>query len=163
MNFIETEVATGIYVSGGKENAALETTGRSSRCFDHGKEKIWVLKQCNLKIPFVGLGAGCYPVTSTFCFSRAFLQICLYISFFQHLCKNGSVWFTLLNGTVEKRCLKAGHVIQIRRVEYRSLHIGSVVCPPCEDVCGVNQKLSVFNFRKAHFYWVLSLERVLHL
>lgn len=46
-----------------KDNSALETTGIHSKCFEHGGEKLWHLKQCYLKQTAAALGAGCYPVS----------------------------------------------------------------------------------------------------
>lgn len=42
------------------DNAALESYGHGSMCFEHAHK--WVQRKCNTKLVFRFFGAGCYRV-----------------------------------------------------------------------------------------------------
>lgn len=91
-------------------NFALERYGTDSRCFDH-TEQMWEERSCEQVRQWQHWGSGCY----------------------RYICTNGRLHIMVLNHTFT--CYYPNQEIEISLMENNWLHTGSLVCPPCENVC----------------------------
>jgi leishmanolysin-like peptidase len=106
------------FFSGHDRNFALENYSPLSKCFDH-TDKMWEEMNCQQVRQWQHWGSGCY----------------------NYLCKNGRLHIEVLNNTFT--CFYPRQEIPVSLLSNQWLHTGSLVCPPCEEVCGAE-------FRKQH-------------
>eukprot|EP00095_Tigriopus_kingsejongensis_P009354 snap_masked-scaffold488_size158317-processed-gene-0.2 protein:Tk09354 transcript:snap_masked-scaffold488_size158317-processed-gene-0.2-mRNA-1 annotation:"conserved hypothetical protein" len=92
-------------------NFALEHYGRKSKCFDHTNE-MWEERSCQQVRQWQHWGSGCY----------------------QYLCQDRRLHIMVLNHTYT--CFYPQQEIEISLMANDWLHTGSLVCPPCNEVCG---------------------------
>ena len=104
-----------------EKNFALETYGNHSKCFNHNHQQ-WEERTCQQVRQWQHWGSGCY----------------------EYSCKDGRlnlhVW--KVNGNQSDRitypCLFKGQEIKIVLFANEWLHIGTVVCPSCQQLCPVD-------------------------
>jgi len=92
-------------------NFALENYGPKSKCFDHN-DKMWEEMNCEQVRQWQHWGSGCY----------------------KYHCKNGRLHIEVMNYSFT--CFYPRQQIQVSLLAHSWLHTGSLVCPPCEEVCG---------------------------
>lgn len=95
---------------GPDRNFALESYGPKSKCFDH-TDKMWEEMNCEQVRQWQHWGSGCY----------------------KYYCKNGRLHLEVMNHTFT--CFYPRQEIQVSLLAHSWLHSGSLVCPPCEEVC----------------------------
>ncbi|XP_022253400.1 leishmanolysin-like peptidase isoform X1 [Limulus polyphemus] len=93
-----------------EKNFALEYYGPSSKCFNHNKE-MWVERTCQQERHWQHWGSGCY----------------------QYHCYGGRLHVEVANKTYT--CYQEGQDIKIQRYVNGWLHIGTLVCPSCDELC----------------------------
>lgn len=94
-----------------ERNYALEEYGASSACFLHGRR--WSRESCTRTVTSVDWGSGCYA----------------------YACTRGSVVMSILGRSYP--CLFSGQRLEVKLLDDRSwLHAGSLICPPCRELCG---------------------------
>ena len=122
------------YFSGEDRNFALEHYGAKSKCFDH-TDKMWEEMNCQQVRQWQHWGSGCY----------------------KYHCRNGRLHIEVQNQTFT--CFYPQQEITISLLANSWLHSGSLVslptssrtitgatsksfqvCPPCEEVCGLDFK-----------------------
>merc|ERR1719361_2921870 len=91
-------------------NFALESYGVKSKCFDH-TDKMWEEMNCDQVRQWQHWGSGCY----------------------KYHCKNGRLHIEVLNHTFT--CFYPQQEIKVSLVAHSWLHSGSLVCPPCQEIC----------------------------
>jgi len=94
-----------------ERNFALESYGPGARCFDH-TERMWEERSCSQVRQWQHWGSGCYNFT----------------------CQEQRLHMQVLNHTFT--CFYPGQEIEVRLVEDDWLHSGSLICPPCNELCG---------------------------
>lgn len=92
------------------KNFALEKYGQKSRCFDH-TDKMWKENSCKQSRQWQHWGSGCY----------------------RYRCENSRLH--ILVGNYSYECFHANQEITIRIINNGWLHKGSIICPPCREVC----------------------------
>ncbi|ELU01743.1 hypothetical protein CAPTEDRAFT_106683, partial [Capitella teleta] len=92
-------------------NYTLERYGNRSKCFEHLEQ--WQLRHCGQTYDVEHWGSGCY----------------------QYAC-NQSGLFIEVQGQ-QYQCYRQGQVIDIQEVTSEWLHLGSIICPSCIDICQV--------------------------
>ncbi|XP_018900151.2 leishmanolysin-like peptidase [Bemisia tabaci] len=92
------------------KNFALESYGPESKCFDHTNQ-MWEEWSCKEKRLWQHWGSGCY----------------------EFLCHSGRLHIMVANYTYT--CYFPGQEIKIHILWNGWLHKGSIVCPPCEQLC----------------------------
>lgn len=92
------------------KNFALEKYGEKSRCFDH-TDKMWEEQACTQSRHWQHWGSGCYG----------------------YRCENGRLH--ILIGNYSYECFHANQKITIRILNNGVLHTGSLICPPCRELC----------------------------
>ena len=95
-----------------ERNFALEKYGTRSKCFDH-TDKMWEERSCVQVRQWQHWGSGCY----------------------QYYCSNDNRLVINVMGR-NFTCFYPQQEIPISLMSNEWLHQGSVVCPPCEDICG---------------------------
>ena len=95
---------------GPDRNFALENYGPKSKCFDH-TDKMWEEMNCDQVRQWQHWGSGCY----------------------KYHCKNGRLHIEVLNHTFT--CFYPQQEIKVSLVAHSWLHSGSLVCPPCQEIC----------------------------
>ena len=98
-------------LAGHDRNFALENYGPKSKCFDHN-DKMWEEMNCEQVRQWQHWGSGCY----------------------KYHCKNGRLHIEVMNYSFT--CFYPRQQIQVSLLAHSWLHTGSLVCPPCEEVCG---------------------------
>lgn len=88
----------------------MESYGTDSRCIDHTAQ-MWEERSCAQVRQWQHWGSGCY----------------------RYLCASGRLHIVVLNHTFT--CFYPNQEIEIALMDNGWLHTGSLVCPPCEDVC----------------------------
>ena len=96
---------------GPDRNFALENYGTKSKCFDH-TDKMWEEMNCEQVRQWQHWGSGCY----------------------KYHCKKGRLHIEVLNQTFT--CFYPQQEIPVSLISQNWLHSGSLVCPPCEEICG---------------------------
>ena len=99
-----------MFFSGPDRNFALESYGVKSKCFDH-TDKMWEEMNCEQVRQWQHWGSGCY----------------------KYHCKKGRLHIEVLNHTFT--CFYPQQEIPVSLIAHSWLHSGSLVCPPCEEVC----------------------------
>lgn len=92
-------------------NFALENYGPKSKCFDHN-DKMWEEMNCEQVRQWQHWGSGCY----------------------KYHCEKGRLHIEVMNYSFT--CFYPSQQIQVSLLAHSWLHTGSLVCPPCEEVCG---------------------------
>ncbi|KAB7506187.1 Leishmanolysin-like peptidase [Armadillidium nasatum] len=90
-------------------NFALEIYSNSSKCFNH--ESDWVEKKCAKERQWQHWGSGCY----------------------QYSCTDGRLHIHVANNTYQ--CFHENQVIPIKILYNDWLHEGTIICPPCSELC----------------------------
>ncbi|GAB6031085.1 hypothetical protein CHUAL_007896 [Chamberlinius hualienensis] len=93
------------------QNFALEKYGSTSRCFDHGP-KMWEEFSCTQHKVWQHWGSGCYET----------------------ICSEGRLNLRVLD--YNYTCYQSKQILHIQLSYGNSLHIGSIVCPSCDEICG---------------------------
>ncbi|CAN7983090.1 unnamed protein product [Ixodes hexagonus] len=93
-----------------EKNFALEYYGPGSKCFNHNKE-MWEERTCHQVRQWQHWGSGCY----------------------KYACYNGSLQIEVANYTYT--CYHSKQEIKIQLQYNGWLHIGTIVCPPCREIC----------------------------
>ncbi|RWS31056.1 leishmanolysin-like peptidase [Leptotrombidium deliense] len=93
-----------------EKNFALEYYGSGSKCFNHNKE-MWEEKTCSQVRQWQHWGSGCYKYT----------------------CISGRLHLDIANNSYT--CFYASQEIKIQRFYNGWLHIGTIVCPRCSEIC----------------------------
>ncbi|GIY81664.1 leishmanolysin-like peptidase [Caerostris darwini] len=96
-----------------EKNFALEYYGSGSKCFNHNKE-MWEERTCSQVRQWQHWGSGCY----------------------RYECASGHLNVIVANHTYT--CFHAGQQLKIQIFFQGWLHIGTIVCPPCHEICGEN-------------------------
>lgn len=96
-----------------EKNFALETYGPSSKCFNHNSQTMWEERTCSQVKQWQHWGSGCY----------------------QYSCREGRLYLEVANHTFT--CFYTDQEIKIQLFVNDWLHIGTVVCPPCRELCEV--------------------------
>lgn len=91
-------------------NFALEEYGEGSKCFDHG-ESMWEERSCGQVRQWQHWGSGCY----------------------MYKCADGRLHIQILNHTFT--CFYTYQTIKVNLRWHPWLHTGSILCPPCQEVC----------------------------
>ena len=93
-----------------EKNFALESYGPSSKCFNHN-HIMWEERTCTQVRQWQHWGSGCY----------------------QYSCEDGRLILHVNNQTFP--CLFKGQEIKIVLFANDWLHIGTIVCPSCQQLC----------------------------
>ncbi|CAN8013803.1 unnamed protein product [Ixodes persulcatus] len=93
-----------------EKNFALEYYGPGSKCFNHNKE-MWEERTCHQVRQWPHWGSGCY----------------------KYACSNGRLQIEVANYTYT--CYHSKQEIKIQLQYSGWLHIGTIVCPPCREIC----------------------------
>ncbi|UYV62458.1 LMLN [Cordylochernes scorpioides] len=93
-----------------EKNFALEWYGSGSKCFNHNEE-MWEEKSCGQVRQWQHWGSGCYRYT----------------------CRAGRLHLNVANHTYT--CLHTGQHLRIQLFVNDWLHIGTIVCPSCHEIC----------------------------
>ncbi|XP_029822205.3 leishmanolysin-like peptidase [Ixodes scapularis] len=93
-----------------EKNFALEYYGPGSKCFNHNKE-MWEERTCHQVRQWPHWGSGCY----------------------KYACANGRLQIEVANYTYT--CYHSKQEIKIQLQYSGWLHIGTIVCPPCREIC----------------------------
>jgi len=93
-----------------ERNFALELYGVQSKCFEHSGS-MWEERTCRQVRQWQHWGSGCY----------------------QYSCHAGRLNIIVDNRTFP--CYYPGQELQIRLIAEGWLHVGSISCPSCEDIC----------------------------
>ncbi|KAI1290328.1 Leishmanolysin-like peptidase [Halotydeus destructor] len=93
-----------------EKNFALELYGSNSKCFNHNNQ-MWEERTCMQVKQWQHWGSGCY----------------------EYSCKDGRLNLEIANHTFP--CLYSGQEIKIQLYVNDWLHIGAVICPPCQELC----------------------------
>jgi len=94
-----------------EKNFALETYGPSSRCFNHNHQ-MWEEKTCTQVRQWQHWGSGCYNYT----------------------CRDGRIHLQVVNHSFP--CYFKGQEIKIQLFASHWLHVGTIICPSCQQLCG---------------------------
>lgn len=94
-----------------EKNFALEGYGEHSKCFEH-TDQMWEQRSCRQLRQWQHWGSGCY----------------------EYKCEHGQLHIIVANFTYI--CYHAEQVLRIRILRDNWLHRGTIVCPPCREVCG---------------------------
>lgn len=93
-----------------EKNFALEYYGPGSKCFNHNK-KMWEEISCHQVRQWQHWGSGCY----------------------KYSCENGRLHIEVANHTYT--CYHSKQEIKVQLLSNGWLHIGTIVCPPCQELC----------------------------
>ncbi|KAH9383115.1 hypothetical protein HPB48_023850 [Haemaphysalis longicornis] len=93
-----------------EKNFALEYYGPGSKCFNHNRE-MWVERTCSQVRTWQHWGSGCY----------------------KYSCSEGRLHIEVANHTYT--CYHSKQQIRIQLFASGWLHIGTIVCPTCRDIC----------------------------
>lgn len=93
-----------------EKNFALEYYGPGSKCFNHNRD-MWVERTCSQVRQWQHWGSGCYKYT----------------------CADGRLHIEVANHTYT--CYHSKQQIRIQLYASGWLHIGTIVCPACRDIC----------------------------
>ena len=104
-----------LYFVGHDRNFALENYGPKSKCFDHN-DKMWEEMNCEQVRQWQHWGSGCY----------------------KYHCEKGRLHIEVMNYSFT--CFYPRQQIQVSLLAHSWLHTGSLVCPPCEEVCATEFK-----------------------
>ena len=96
-----------------EKNFALETYGPSSKCFNHNHQ-MWEERTCTQVRQWQHWGSGCY----------------------EYSCADGRIVMHINNQTFT--CLYKGQEVKIQLYANDWLHIGTVVCPSCQQLCSLD-------------------------
>ncbi|KAK2713757.1 hypothetical protein QYM36_009592 [Artemia franciscana] len=105
-----------------EKNFALEKYGNNSRCIYHSGQ--WEERACKQSRQWQQWGSGCY----------------------EFKCHHGRLGIIVENHTYT--CYYTGQEIAIRRYSSDWLHVGKIVCPSCQELCGGSR---ITNNRRALF------------
>ncbi|XP_077284590.1 leishmanolysin-like peptidase, invadolysin isoform X2 [Arctopsyche grandis] len=92
------------------KNFALESYGENSKCFDHTNQ-MWEQRSCRQVRQWQHWGSGCY----------------------EYKCQSGRLHIMVGNYSYE--CFHAGQELAVRILRLGWLHRGSLICPPCREIC----------------------------
>lgn len=93
-----------------EKNFALEYYGPGSKCFNHNKE-MWEERTCHQVRQWQHWGSGCY----------------------KYACYNGRLQIEVANYTYT--CYHSKQEIKIQLQYNGWLHMGTIVCPSCREIC----------------------------
>lgn len=93
-----------------EKNFALEYYGNGSKCFNHNKV-MWEERTCYHVRQWQHWGSGCY----------------------KYHCKNGRLHIEVANNTYT--CFYESQQLKIQLLYQNWLHIGTIVCPSCLEIC----------------------------
>lgn len=93
-----------------EKNFALEYYGPGSKCFNHNKD-MWEERTCHQVRQWQHWGSGCY----------------------KYACYNGRLQIEVANYTYT--CYHSKQEIKIQLLYNGWLHMGTIVCPSCREIC----------------------------
>ena len=114
-----------------EKNFALEYYGPQSKCFNHNNQ-MWEERTCTQVRQWQHWGSGCYPVSRWSLITSVLLTISCSLAF-QYKCQNGLLHLQIQNQTFT--CFEENQEIKVQLYANDWLHIGTVVCPKCQQIC----------------------------